>query len=234
MRAVLKKELRQYIATPIGSVFIAAYFAIVGYYVMVGLLLPASSDISGLFYSVFSVLTVLVPLLTMRSFAEERRMRTEPLLLTSPESVLHIAMGKFLAAYLVFLCGSLSFLPPLLLVGRCGALEPMETVGNLIALLLVGGAYIAIGLFASAITESQVVAAVVSYAIMLGLWLLDYLRYYAADGLLSDVVSYLSFRTHFSTLSSGIFSLSTLVYFASLTVLMFALTCMAVEHRREK
>lgn len=232
MKAVFKKELKQYFAAPIGVVFLAAYFAFTGYYFTVGTLLPASSDVPGLFSSVFSVLTVLIPLLTMRLFAEEHRMRTDQLLMTSPKSVKNIALGKFLSAYAVFLCGSLSLLPPLCMLSRFGALDATETAGNLVALLLVGAAYISIGLFASAITENQVVAAVVSYAIMLGLWLLDYLRYYTSGALLSAVVSYLSFRTHFSVLSSGVFSLATPVYFLSLTGLMLVFTCLAVERRR--
>lgn len=234
MKSVLQNELKLYFATPVGAVFISAYFAFVGYYFTIGTLFSASADVPGFFSAIFSVLTVLIPLLTMRSLAEERRQRTDQLLLTSPESTLHIVLGKFTAAYLVFLGGSLSFLPPLLVLAHYGELDGLETAGNLVALLLIGGAYIAVGLFASAITESQVIAAIVSYVILFGLWLLSYLGYYLGSGPLSDIVSYLSFRAHFSTLSSGVFPLSTLVYFISLTALMFTFACLSVEHRRMK
>ena len=234
MRAVLKKELRQFAVTPVGAVFVAAYFVLSGYYFTVGNLLPARSDLPGLFGSVFSVLMVLIPLLTMRSFAEERRQKTDQLLLTSSESVFRIVLGKFLAAYIVFLAGSLSLAAPVILLGRYGALDVLETIGSFLALLLVGGAFIACGLFASAITENQIVAAVVSYVITLGLWLLDFLRYYIGDGALAGVIRYLSFRAHFSLLGSGVFSLATAVFFLSLMFLMLSLTCLSVQYRRLK
>lgn len=232
MTAVIKKELRQYIATPVGAVFLSAYFAFSGYYFTVGILLPARANLSGLFESSFSVLMVLIPLLTMRSFAEERKQKTDQLLLTSPESVRNITLGKFFSALLVFLIGSISMFPPVIVLSRLGAFELLETVGNFAALLLVGSAFIAIGIFASALTENQIVAAVISYVIMLGLWLLDYLRYYTDDRFVAKIIEYLSFRAHFNLLGNGVFSLATVVYFLSLVILMLALTCLLTEHRR--
>lgn len=234
MKAVFLKEIKQYIVTPVGAVFVAAYFVFTGYYFVVGLLLPAQCDVSGLFNNMFSMLMVLIPLLTMRSFAEERRLKTDQLLLTSPESFVHIFLGKFSSAYCIFLVGSLSFVPALLVLARFNALDLLETVGNIVALLLVGGVFIAIGLFTSSVTENQIVAAVMSYVITLGLWLLDYLRYYFDNSFLSAIISYLSFRTHFSILESGVFQLSTVVYFLSVMALMLTLTCIIVEHRRTK
>lgn len=234
MRAVFLKEIKQYIVTPVGAVFVAAYFAFTAYHFVVGVLLPAQCDVSGLFNSMFSMLMVLIPLLTMRSFAEERRLKTDQLLLTSPEPFLHIYLGKFFSAYCVFLVGSLSFAPALAVLARFGALDPLETIGNIVALLLIGGVFIAIGLFSSSVTENQIVAAVMSYMISLGLWLLDYLRYYIDNSFISSVISYISFRTHFSILDSGVFQLSALVYFLSIMALMLAMTCILVEHRRTK
>lgn len=234
MRAVFEKELKQYIAAPAGAVFLAAFFAFTGYYFTVGVLLPAHADLSGLFSSVFSVLMVLIPLLTMRSWAEERKQRTDQLLLTSPVPVRNLVLGKFLSAFVIFLLGSLSLIPPVVVLADLGSFDVLETAGNFAALFLIGGALISIGLFASALTENQIVAAVVSYVIMLGLWLLDYLRYYTGEGLLTKMIEYLSFRSHFSLLGSGVFTLAAAGYFLSLVVLMLTLTCLIIEHRRVK
>lgn len=234
MSAVFEKELKQYIAAPIAAVFLAAYFAFSGYYFTVGVLLPAHADPGGLFGSVFSVLMVLIPLLTMRSMAEERKQKTDQLLLTSPELIRNIVMGKFLSALVIFLIGSVSLIPPVILMAGLGAFDLLETVGNFAALILVGSTFIAIGIFASALTENQIVAAVVSYVIMLGLWLLDYLRYYTGEGLISKIIKYLSFRAHFELLGSGVFSSATLIYFLSLVALMLTLTCLLTEYRRVK
>lgn len=234
MSAVIRKELKQFIATPVGAVFLAAFFAFSGYYFTVGILLPARADLAGLFESVFSVLMVLIPLLTMRSFAEERKLKTDQLLLTSPESIRNIVLGKFFSALLVFLFGSISMIPPVVVLARLGSYELLATAGDFAALFLVGSAFIAIGIFASALTENQIVAAVVSYVIMLGLWLMDFLRYYTDDGIAAKIIEYLSFRAHFDLLGNGVFSLSTFVYFLSLVVLMLALTCLLTEHRRSR
>ena len=232
MNAVIEKELKQYLATPVGAVFLAAYFAFSGYYFTAGVLMPARANLSGMFESVFSVLMVLIPLLTMRSFAEERKQKTDQLLMTSPKPLRSIVLGKFFSAGILFNIGSISLIPPVAVLARLGSFDVLETAGNFLALVLVGAAFIAIGLFASALTENQIVAAVVSYVIMLGLWLLDYVRYYIGEGLLSRMIEYLSFRAHFVLLGSGVFSLSTVVYFLSLVVVMLVFTCILIDYRR--
>lgn len=234
MIAVWKKELRQYRTSIIGAVFLASYAGLIGYYFVVGNLFAMNGDITILFRSVYSTLMVLIPVLTMRLFAEERKMRTDQLLFTSPVDIGRIILGKFLAAFVIFCLGSVPIALDGAVLAFYGCFRPLETVGCFAGLLLAGSGLLAIGIFASALTENQVVAAIVSYVIMILLWLLDYLTYYVQGVWAARLIGYLSFQSHFRELSSGIFSISAVVYFTSLTGLMLGLTYLVLESRRWK
>ena len=231
MRSIYQKEMRQYLTGFAGAVFLAAYAALIGYQFTVGNLLAQSGEISGLFSQIMSMLMFLVPILTMRLFSEEKKMRTDQLLLTSPVTISKIVSGKFFAALSMFVIGSLPLAAAACVMRFYGVAFTLETAGNFAGLLLAGAAFISIGLFASAITENQIVAAIVSYVVMIGLWLLDYLRLYAG-GLAGEALRFLSVRAHTAQLASGIFSLSTAVYFIGLTALMLGLTRIVMESRR--
>lgn len=232
MKAIYQKEMRQYLTSFAGAVFLAAYAALIGYQFTVGNLLAQSGEMSGLFSQIMSMLMFLVPILTMRLFAEEKKMRTDQLLMTSPVTIGQIVSGKFMASLSMFVIGSLPLAAAGGIMRFYGVAFTLETAGNFAALLLAGAAFISIGLFASAITENQIVAAIVSYVMMIGLWLLDYLRLYAGQGLAGEALRFLSVRAHTAQLASGIFSLSTAVYFLGLTALMLGLTRTVMESRR--
>lgn len=232
MKAIYQKEMRQYLTSFAGAVFLAAYAALIGYQFTVGNLLAQSGEMSGLFSQIMSMLMFLVPILTMRLFAEEKKMRTDQLLMTSPVTIGQIVSGKFMASLSMFVIGSLPLAAAGCIMRFYGVAFTLEMAGNFAALLLAGAAFISIGLFASAITENQIVAAIVSYVMMIGLWLLDYLRLYAGQGLAGEALRFLSVRAHTAQLASGIFSLSTAVYFLGLTALMLGLTRTVMESRR--
>ena len=155
MRAIYQKEMRQYLTGFAGAVFLAAYAALIGYQFTVGNLLAQSGEISGLFSQIMSMLMFLVPILTMRLFSEEKKMRTDQLLLTSPVTISKIVSGKFLAALSMFLIGSLPLAAAAGVMRFYGVAFTLETAGNFAGLLLAGAAFISIGLFASAITETR-------------------------------------------------------------------------------
>ena len=232
MIAVWRKELHQYRTSIIGAVFLASYGGLIGYYFVVGNLLTMNGDITTLFQSVYSTMMILIPVLTMRLFAEERKLRTDQLLFTVPVELEKIIMGKFLAALVMFCLGGLPILLDAAVLAFYGCFRLSETIGCIAGLFLAGSGLLAIGIFAASLTESQVVAAIVSYLIMIFLWVLDYLKYYVQRAWIAKLLRYLSFQSHFQELSSGIFSFSTVVYFTSLTVFMLGLTRLVLESRR--
>lgn len=232
MTAVWKKEMRQYMTSVIGAVFLASYAGLTGYYFVVGNLLAGDGDASVLFHSIFSVLMVLIPMLTMRLFAEERKQYTEQLLLTAPVSVMKIVMGKFFAAACIFLIGSIPVILAVAVLAWYDCFHLLETVGNWCGLCVIGSTFLSIGMFSSSVTENQIVAAIMSYIILLGLWILDFLKYYVQNRWAVALIEYLSFRSHFDELAAGIFSFSTLVYFLTLTCFMLTWTQLILENRK--
>ena len=160
MLAIYKREMRSYFTSVIGYVFLVAYLAIGGAVFAYTTLFSMSADVTAYYMYMMIVCSVLLPLLTMKSFSEERKNKTEQLVLTAPLSLTGLVLGKFFAAYTVFagalFVNSLAFL----LLYRYALVKTALLLGNLIALLLVGMVYIAIGLFVSALTENQLTAAV--------------------------------------------------------------------------
>ncbi len=179
------------------------------------------------------VLLIVVPMLTMRSFAEERSAGTYELLFTSPVRVSEIVLGKFLAgAFLVTLMIGLTLTYAAILL-YFGNPEIGLLFSGFLGLYLVALAYIAVGNFTSALTSNQIIAAVSSLVILLLLFVISW----PADGAgetTKAVLKYLSFTEHFSTMIRGIIDTRDLVYFASLTIVFLFLTHRAVESARWK
>lgn len=165
MLAIYKKELRSYFTSMIGYVFIALFLAIIGFFFYMNNLLTGAANFEYTIANVSFVFVLLVPLLTMRIIAEENRQKTEQLLLTSPVTAGDIIMGKFLAIFtiLFIVIAVISTYP--LIMSRYGQVPYASSYASIIGFLLLGGAYLAMGLFLSSLTDSQVVAAVITFIV---------------------------------------------------------------------
>lgn len=170
MKAIYRKELYLYFHSVIGYVFLAIFILVNSFYFLLENLMNRSGDITDYFQATITLMMFLMPMLTMRSFAEEKKQRTDVLLYTMPLKRSHIVLGKFLAAETMFLIGlAVTVVFPVILA-VCGSVQFWITVGNYLGIILLMSAFIAIGVFVSALTENQIVAAVVSYVIIFGLW----------------------------------------------------------------
>jgi ABC-2 type transport system permease protein len=182
----------------------------------------------------------------MRLFTEEKKLRTEQLLLTAPVTITGMVIGKFLAAFtLFFSCAVLScinFIPLYLIAAaergnlsydttHIGPVTP-QIIGCLIGIILIGAAFIAIGTFISSLTENQLAAAIITIAVLISL---------VAIGLFTSVVdvywirmllSWISVLSRFANFSSGIFDLASLIYYLSLVFVFLFLTVRVYEKRR--
>ena len=167
MTAVMMRELRSYFQTPVGYVIVGLFLLVTGVLFTVFNMLSQSSDFSS-FLSSFLILYVLViPLLTMRLWSEERRQRTDQLLLTSPITVTQIVVGKFLAAFIVYLITMVVTMLYAVVVGIFGDLIVSQTIGAYIGLILLGASLISVGVLISASAENQVSAAFFSVITLL-------------------------------------------------------------------
>ena len=167
MFAVFKRELLSYFQTPIGFLYMGLFLLLTGIFFVFGNLRSGSSQFMGFLGGVLFIFLFAVPLLTMRLFSEEKRQKTDQLLLTSPLSIQGIVCGKFFAAMAVY-CGTLLItVAYAVVIAVFGDLQTWETVGSYIGFIFLGACYIALGLFISAGTENQLVAALLTFFILL-------------------------------------------------------------------
>ena len=167
MLAIYKREMRAYLTSVIGYAFIALFLAVSGGLFVYTTLYSMTASVSNYFTYMLIFFVVLLPLLTMKSFSEEKKLRTEQLLMTAPVSIFGMVMAKYLAAMTVFsscmIVSSLSFT----ILYRYAVVKTAMLLGNLLGILLVGSALLGIGLFVSALTENQLTAAVGTVGVIL-------------------------------------------------------------------
>lgn len=232
MLAIYKREMCSYFTTPIGYVFAAIFLSLSAAVFCYTTLYSLSADTSVYFTVMLFSFVVLLPLLTMKTLSEERKMRTEQLLLSAPVSLTGMVMAKFLAAFTVFFgCTLLSSLNFVILYTHA---EPntASILGNLVALILVGMAFLAIGLFISSLTESQLSASVITVAVLLLLMIISFANSLIGATWLRFLLSGLSVFSRYQNFANGIFDVAALVYYLSLTAVFLFLTVRVYDRRR--
>lgn len=232
MRAIYKKEVGQLFHSVIGYIYLAVFALISGGCFVVYNLLPANGDIRSFFSPLMSIVLFLLPMLTMRSYAEERKMRTDQLLLSAPVRTGAVALGKFLAVLTIFAAGLAVTLLNVLALALLGQFDPLVLLGCYLGMLVSASAFIAIGLLVSALTENQIIACIVTYAVLLGLSLIGTAQRYIPNEALAAAVGWLSLANRFAEFSMGIFDFATVVYYLSVTVFFLFAVTLLNEHRR--
>ncbi len=232
MTAIYKREMRSYLTSPVGYVFLAVFYAISGYYFFATSLVGNTTDMSYVFSNLFSIVIFLVPMLTMRLFSEERRQKTEQALFTAPVRFTGIVMGKFLACLTMYLMGMGITLVYFLVLCAFRIPDAAVFFGNFLGLGLLGAALCAIGIFISSLTESQVIAAVGSLAIGLLLLFSNSFTPVVSNQLVSKLILNLSFYEHYLDFTRGLLNLADLTFFVSMTGLFLFLTVRHLERRR--
>ena len=233
MLAVFKREMHAYFTGVIGYVFLVLFLAVGGATFCFSTLYQMSGSSTTWFTVMLFMCAIILPILTMKSFSEEKKTKTEQLFMTAPVSVFSVVFGKFLAAYCMFagalILNSLYFLILIPYTQFKFAL----LLGQLVALLLVGMVFISIGIFVSSLTENQLSAAIGSMAIIaffLAISLVNALI--PANYWIRYVFSGLSIFSRFSAFSSGYFDIASLVYFLSMSVVFLYLTWRVYDRRR--
>lgn len=232
MTAIYKREMRSYLTSPVGYVFLAVFYAISGYYFFATSLVGNTTDMSYVFSNLFSIVIFLVPMLTMRLFSEERRQKTEQALFSAPVRFTGIVMGKFLACLTMYLMGMGITLVYFLVLCAFRIPDAAVFFGNFLGLGLLGAALCAIGIFISSLTESQVIAAVGSLAIGLLLLFSNSFTPVVSNQLVSKLILNLSFYEHYLDFTRGLLNLADLTFFVSMTGLFLFLTVRHLERRR--
>lgn len=233
MGAIFRRELKAYFTSPIAYIFIAVFYIYTAMYFTNYNIYYGTTDMSTSFTSAFMIIMILLPLLTMRLFTEEKRLKTDQCLLTAPVSLFSIVMGKFFAAVCIFLCAMAVYvLYVITLVALAGTVAWATVIGNFAALLLLGASFISIGIFVSAMTENQVVAAIVSFIIIMLFYMIDVFAGNVQIEWLKTAMSSLGFYTRYYEFSTGMFSVPSVLFFISTIFIFNFLTVRALEKRR--
>lgn len=180
------------------------------------------------------ILLLIMPMLTMRLFAEEKKGRTTELLMTSPISITQIVLGKFFAAMVVYLLLLLLSLHLPLILSIATEISWKPLFSSYLGLFLMGGVFLSFGLFASALTENQIIAAVIAFGILIGLWMAGVSGHNAGGGAFGEVANYLSISGHLDGFIKGLLGTRGVTYFISMTILGLFLTHRVVESQRWK
>ena len=285
MFAIYKKELKNYFINMTGYIFIGFMLAITGIFTTLINLIGTYPSFENVLSNITIVFLLIIPILTMRSVAEERHSKTDQLLYSLPVSVTQIVLAKYLAMFTVFLIpvGIIGLYP--LILSIFGTVYLGTAYGALLGFTLLGAALIAVGMFMSSLTESQVIAAVTSFGVIFAMYLMSaiaslipagsmaslvafaivvlifagvvysltknstvagitaaagafilagiyFINSSIYDGLFANVLNWLSVFDRFSTFTTGLFDLTSVVYYVSLIVLFVFATVQSVEKRR--
>lgn len=246
MFAIYKKELRSYFINAIGYVYVGIFLAAAALLCCYTTIGSGSYDTSSYFTFLLFSFIILIPLLTMKLFAEEKKLRTEQLLLTAPVSIWGIVLGKFLAAATLFvgtvLASCINFIPMYIyanaerLADEYGVtyIGPMtgEIITCLVGVIFIGLAFIAIGMFVSSLTENQLAAAVITIAIILVMLILDLLQQYINVYAIRFVVNWVCVLSRFSNFTQGILDYASMLYYLSISGVFLLLTARVYDKRR--
>lgn len=230
---IVKKELRSYFTSSVAYVVFAMFLVLAGYFFTVILLYTQEASLKGVAYNLVVTLIFLIPLITMRSFAEERKQGTLELLMTKPVTDFEAVMGKFLAAASMYLIMLASTIVYVLILIKYGQPDMGPIYCAYIGLILVGFSFIALGVFASTLTENQIVAAVIGFALILLLWVLNWASS-QFTGNMGEIIAYLSLSSHYDNFIKGVIDLKDVVYYLSFIVFWLFVTVKSIEVRKWK
>ncbi|MCI9458264.1 MAG: ABC transporter permease [Oscillospiraceae bacterium] len=231
MFAVLKRELSAYFSSPIGYIYLAVFYVFSGYFFF-GVLYSNTTSLSNVFNGMFTIIMLLIPILTMRLMSEDLKNKTDQALLTAPISLLSLVLGKFLSALIVYCLGVAITLVYAIVIATFAPPDWTVVFGNVLGMLLLGAALIAIGMFISALTENQVIAAVGGFAVGFSLILVNSLASLISTEWLKKFVSGLSFMERYDEFTNGILDISNIFFFISICAVFVFFTVRVFEKRR--
>ena len=232
MIAVLRRELGGDFKGMLGYLFAAFMLIFAGIYTMAYNLSGMTAGFEYVVSAIAFIYLIAVPILTMRTIAEERRQKTDQLLYALPVSLTAVVAGKYLALLCVLALPCLIMaLYPLILM-QFGAVPLLPAYGALIAFFMLGACLLAVGLLVSSVTDSPVAAAVMTLLAMLLLYFIGDLASFLPSGLIREIMTQLSVFDRFDTFIGGVFDLTAVVYYGSIIGVCLFVTVQVLERRR--
>ena len=233
MGAIFKRDFKSFFTSPVGYVVLAVIACASGYFFFAFNIYSGSSDLSYVFGNLFTIVMLVLPILTMRLFSDEKRQRTDQALLTSPVSLTGIVFGKFFAALLMFAVSLLITLVFAVVIAFQVTPSWSVVFGNFLGLLMVGGVVISIGLLISSLTESQLIAAICTLGVSVILIMMDTLSsIFSNITAVKTVIDFLSVSQKYSEFTTGILDYANVIFFLSMQALFLFLTVRVLDSKR--
>lgn len=230
--AIIRKELQTYFFSPAAYIVFASFFLVVGYLFYVVMISQRIASLEPLLYNAAFVLLLVSPILTMRLISDERKSNTMELLLTSPISPTEIVMGKFLSSlvlYLILVVLSLQY--PIIMIRISENVDMGPIYSGYIGILLLGASFISFGLFASSLSDNQVISAVVAFGGLLMFWMCGWAKH-VLDNALGTALGGLSIFDRYADFLRGIVDSGNVVFFIVFISVWLFLATRVVESDR--
>lgn len=228
---IFRKELRSYFNSAVAYVVIVVFLAIIGWFHTSNLFLANVASLRLMFELVPAVFLFVIPAITMRLLAEEKKAGTIEILTTKPLHDAEIILGKFLAAWALVAIALIPTLVYYLTIAFIGDIDNGPVIGGYIGLLLMAGVYIAVGVLASSLTDNQIVAFIIGFVFVFALFMLDKVLFYVPE-FMTSIVEYLGIDFHFSNIARGVIDSRDIVYFLSVLGFTLYLSVVSLERRK--
>jgi ABC-2 type transport system permease protein len=230
---ISRREIRTYFNSPVAYIVVPVFVIITGYLFFTQLFLEKQADMRGFFNIMPLLFMFMIPAITMRLLADEKSSGTLELLITMPVRDWEVVVGKFLAA-MALLCTAIGLtLVFAITVKSLGPLDRGPAIGGYLGLVLMGGAYVAIGVMASALTRNSIVSFIIAFAISFALYLLGRLTQFLPQSL-QKLVAFLSIDGHFENIGRGVVDSRDVIYYLSVMTVCLLIATLSLESRRWK
>lgn len=233
MKAVFKREFRAYFQSPVAYVAIGAFFFVAALLYVLGNLLIGDGDFVNILSNLTFALIVIVPILTMRIMSDDRKNGTEVLLVTSPTTTFEVVVGKYLAAFSVFMImvATSTIFP--IITSIYGSPSFAAIFSCYVGFILLGASYIAIGVFASSLTENQIISALITLVFIVFMFVIDALVA-VIKGFFGTALSWLSLLSRFEPFSMSVLNITSIFYYLSFVAVFLFITVVSTDRRRWK
>ena len=230
---IMKKELKSYWNSPIAYIFATVFLVLISWLFFENFFIEGQASLRDFFGLLPMAFVLFVPAVTMRLWAEEKKLGTIELLMTLPGKDHEVVLGKYLAAFLFLTITILLSIPLAIIVGALGSPDPGPIVGGYLGALFMGAAFLAIGIFVSGLTQNQIIALILAFLIAIFLLLVDSTAVLSkVPAFLAPAFDFLGVRSHFESIERGVIDSRDLLYFASVIGFFLYLNIRTIESRK--
>ena len=232
MKAIFKKEFDSYFLSPLGYIFIGIFMLMASWFFVERVILVGKASMANVFSDINFVYLFLAALLTMRLISEEKNKKTDQLLMSAPVSIPQIVLGKYFAALSVFLLTMLmSVVYPIILFSYANP-SLSEIISSYIGFILLWASFISIGLFISSLTESQMIAGVLTFAVLIAINYAQSINLFTDNPVIVGVFDAVSLFSHYDSFQTGVVSIKEVVYYISVSATFVFLTIRVMDSKR--